>query len=69
MPYSEEALEAMQYDPVAMRGYYWRVAMQVRRSPILSGLMLENMDKIVASSLSRPRLCAACAFITASEQK
>lgn len=36
MPYSEAELEAMQYDPLALARYFWRVAMGCRRRALVS---------------------------------
>lgn len=36
MPYSEEELDAMQYDPVVMRAYFWRVAMGAKRRSLVT---------------------------------
>lgn len=36
MPYSDKELDAMQYDPIATRGYYWRCAMAARRRALIA---------------------------------
>lgn len=36
MPYSQAQLVAMSYNPVAMRGYFWSVAMQARKRALVT---------------------------------
>ncbi len=36
MPYSEQDFEAMQYNPVLMRAYFWRVAMGMKRRSLVT---------------------------------
>lgn len=62
MPYSEAALEAMQYNPVACRAYVWRAAMYARskRHPNLHDTLMANIDAMVRSSIKRPKICEQC---------
>lgn len=60
-------------NPIAMRGYCWRVHMAMRRkmvqhfgdegriSPEMAALIMRMADKIVRMNLQRPKVCKECA--------
>lgn len=64
MPYTEEALDEMQYDPVRMKAYFWHLAMKAKQraakketciDPELeerfANTILENIDTLIESCL------------------